>query len=156
MPATNLRSARAQIRAGLGWLTMRQSSDALGPHLGIYADSLILPGIRLQVIPEADGTGDGKHSSLCFTKKGTDFTPAERSTVIELVGSVVTVLRTWDSLSHGFSLSIDRKPGASLLAALNRYRNGCPEHKSVFCSSHGCDWWQTGHGKLKTPAGWWH
>jgi hypothetical protein len=86
-------------------------------------------------------------------------TDTEMERVVEaLAGAGVTIADSWNgppAITGSFALG--EVASLSLLAAVSRYRAGCPDHGgSVFCSRPSreqkpCDWYSRGHAKMVLP-----
>lgn len=51
------------------------------------------------------------------------------------------------------SVGLERAAHPSLLAAAERYRAGCPDHRSVFCGREdGCGWYSRGSSLIRRPV----
>jgi hypothetical protein len=48
------------------------------------------------------------------------------------------------------SVALARPANPALLAAVTRYRAGCPNHHTVFCPAE-CGWFRNGYAMLNTP-----
>lgn len=62
---------------------------------------------------------------------------------------------TWNGDGETGSVGLATPAHPSLLAALERQRQGCPDHpKQILCSWDGCPWYGTHIDKLRVPEGW--
>jgi hypothetical protein len=70
-----------------------------------------------------------------------------------LLGLGAEVVHTWNG-HPGItgSLALARPAHPSLLAAVQRYRAGCPRHPGPLCSWDGCAWYSEGNAKVVQPA----
>jgi hypothetical protein len=160
---------RGLLAAGLCWLyDTVQPGDSVIPHHGTghgYADGTRsysfssegahhLPAIVIMV-RHWDYGPDGEIAHL-LTAAEIDATAAA---ITELGGDIA---RTWNgagSITGGFGLA---DPAHwSLRHAVNRYREGCPEHKTVFCNQadfaarggyEPCTWYAAGFARIVQPA----
>jgi hypothetical protein len=63
------------------------------------------------------------------------------------------VNKCWNGAGHSsFSIGLRKRANPSLLAAVQTYHDGCPDHpsRSVFCS---CPWFPRGYKKMRIPVG---
>lgn len=71
----------------------------------------------------------------------------------ELAVLGVEVVHTWNGHpAITGSLALARPAHPSLLAAVERYRAGCPEHSGPLCSWGGCPWYGDGNALVVMPA----
>ena len=49
------------------------------------------------------------------------------------------------------SVGLAHRAHPTLRAAVDRYRAGCPQHHTVFCSRQGCSWYRDGNAKARYP-----
>jgi hypothetical protein len=155
------------LAVGLHWLhEVEQPDDAVLQHHGAFmlaGRSRTFPAIArprlLRFVPlardgravvvvtiaknEYDGEGNVLHRLL----------PEELAVVtgmIESLGGAVEFSWNGHPAETG-SLALKRPAHPTLVAAVERYHKGCPEHpkEGVFC---GCSWYQRGHSKLIPPT----
>lgn len=61
--------------------------------------------------------------------------------------------KCWNGAGYfSFSIGLLKRANPSLLAAVQTYHDGCPDHpsRSVFCS---CPWFPRGYKKMRIPVG---
>jgi hypothetical protein len=145
---------RQDLITGLDWLTARHPQEALGPHLGISFGKEVLPGIRMAISPRVEYNDEG-WAGVTFISSRRLFTEEEVAQLRSLVESVVPVYETWNGVNtRSLGFVVGRVAALPLKDALARYRDGCPEHKSVFCGHQGCTWLNEGLARMLTPPGW--
>ncbi|GAA2107967.1 hypothetical protein [Streptomyces synnematoformans] len=67
----------------------------------------------------------------------------------ELAGLGAEVVSTWNGHPGTTgSLALARPAHPTLLAAVDRYRRGCPNHTGPLCSWDGCPWYPTGNARV--------
>ncbi|WP_435111613.1 hypothetical protein [Nocardiopsis synnemataformans] len=159
MTASTIRQALA---AGLRWLYDTPQPD--GAILQHHGEGLYLPDANrsLAFIPAG---WDGKVVIVVNVARAgwkperNELTPAHMigPTEIDEVTAMLAdlgarVVHTWNGHpSDTGSLALERPAHPTLLAAVNRYRKGCPDHpeKSVFCK---CGWYERGNKKVAVPV----
>jgi hypothetical protein len=84
---------------------------------------------------------------------------SEMAEVAEALADMgVSVLDRWNGTHETGSLSLAETAHPSLLAAVRRYHDTCPEHRTVFCGhgsgqgGHDCSWYRRGAALLVQPA----
>lgn len=156
----NVNDAAETLAAGLAWMfDTVQPDGALCHHLGFTmapGDRYIgfIPDARFPIVtmslayPEYDG-------------KGGLTNPLTKQDVTALVGHLTGTGRVFRELWNGrgtetVSIALAGHVHPTLLAAVERYRNGCREHGgSVFCSRQQeppCSWFADGHRLLVKPS----
>lgn len=63
------------------------------------------------------------------------------------------VVERWNGApgSTTASFALEGQAHPSLLAAVSRYRAGCPVHGNPLCSQAGCRWYRTGYALIVQP-----
>uniref|UniRef100_UPI003F493083 hypothetical protein n=1 Tax=Streptomyces sp. CA-141956 TaxID=3240051 RepID=UPI003F493083 len=153
------------LATGLQWLHhIEQPDDAWMHHLGpgittthnrrlrftaTGADNL--PVIVLEVAKPT--WTENPHGDTC---PGNPLTPLERDQLADQINALgYAVTTAWNGFpAHSGSVGLARPAHPTHVAAVNRYRRGCPTHpeRSVFCE---CDAWRAGFRRavpLVTPA----
>ena len=162
-------ATRDMLRAGLMWLyETAQPEGALDQHHGhsravgerVYTfvprGYLNLPVVVVDVRhPEWVHMGDG-HSTLA--------NPLDYPGELRRLGEVLAdlgrpVASQWNGKGDSGSLGLADPAHPSLVAAVNRYRDGCPIHRTVFCggwqASKGeedCTWFRDGQALMVPPC----
>lgn len=90
---------------------------------------------------------------ICRLAQGHRFGPVRIARVRRLVAAAGgKVAHTWgggDSMSFGLTTAM----GPAIQYVYDRYRQGCPVHKSPICDCK-CSWYLDGHRLLRPPRGW--
>jgi len=154
----------AVLAAGLRWLyEVEQPVGAILQHHGAGLQPVVaarryraapagwadLPVISVEVVGQR-WIGTGRTYRCENPLEGRD-EMAEIAAAIESLG--VLVRRLWnggEGAVHA-SFSLARPAHPSLVAAVHRYRAGCPEHGGVFCGTGLCGWWPDGHALAVRP-----
>jgi hypothetical protein len=145
---------RQNLVDGLNWLTNRHPAETIAPHLGVTFEQEILPGVRMSISPKVEG-GDEGWAGVTFNSSRRPFNEEEVDQLRSLAESVVPVYETWNGVgTRNLGFVVGRVAALPLKEALARYRDGCPEHKSVFCGQQGCAWLNEGLARMLTPQGW--
>lgn len=150
------------LRAGLHWLyRTEQPAGVVMTHHGVTAPAL---GDR-QFSFTPDGT---EHLPVLAVKvvnqnwveKGMDriLTNGMHAGELAQIAQLVRVLGypirdTWNGRegSDTGSIGLARPAHPTLLATVNKYRAGCPEHRSVLCGWQGCTWYGDNSKALIKP-----
>ncbi|MFI6228722.1 hypothetical protein ACIBCR_15575 [Micromonospora echinospora] len=159
---------RDVLAAGLNWLyNTEQPADAALSHHGISTPRIGnrwywfiqsgyngLPVVVVQVTdPEWDRT---KLDSLLLNPLGGVAEMTAYCDALNALGADVTTW--WNGKGDSGSIGLAKPAHPSLLAALQRYRDGCQNtaddgqlhnQGSVFCR---CDWYRSRRSKLLTPT----
>lgn len=151
---------RAVLRAGLTWLyETEQPPDAIDQHHGhgrCVGDrrydfapygAKARPVVIVCVLkPRVDGAG-----KVLNPLGG----PAEMDAVAEALAELGhLVADRWNGAANHATGSLGMADPAhpSLVAAVDRYRAGCPDHTSPLCGWDGCPWFSTGNKRMVLPA----
>jgi hypothetical protein len=150
------------LRAGLVWLySTEQPGDALIQHHGVDAGAVgnrrykfmprgsdRLPVVVVNVAATVRNERTSDLQNPLGERELDDLADVVTRVGAEF-GAVAT--QTWNGHpAHTGSVQLGTPAHPSLLAAVDRYHRGCPEHRpsSVFC---GCGWYQAGHGRMVLP-----
>lgn len=155
------------LQAGLDWLytTEQDDPDSIVSHHGINAP--VVEGRRYRFIPS--GFHRAKAPVVVVTVADPQYTgPLNNRTLVnplepgELAGLQAqieawghAIHSSWNGAHETGSIGLATPAHPSLLAALERNRQGCPDHpKQILCSWDGCPWNSTHIAKLRVPKGW--
>lgn len=148
------------VISGVSWLCGTQQP----PAALVRPDGLALPtvaGRRLIFVPDVGGKGP----AVVVETVGTETTTGELLDSDELAGLVAVIQHC-----GGVECVLDSPPGhqrasirlagsahPSLLAAVTRYRKGCPIHRQPSCGhalgpGAACQWYTQGFSRLILPA----
>lgn len=150
------------LRAGLAWLyDVEQPDGAMPSHLG---DGALVANRRIGFIPRTSRSSPAvvfEVARPCYD----DARAMNRQLLNPIYAGEMAgwdlVLRSVDAHpveswnGDGFlsgSVGLAGFAHKSMLAGLRRYHDGCPEHGSVFCGHHSCDWLKTGRDLVVAPA----
>ncbi|MDO3013273.1 hypothetical protein P5V34_04635 [Mycobacteroides abscessus subsp. abscessus] len=154
----------AALSVGLRWLyTTEQPTDALVEPSGAR---LAAVGRHLRFLPLGGHDGnpliviDAVIPHWVPVNSGpplSTLTRAELDTVAEELANIGVKPSQWQC--HAITSTIVLKTPAhpSLRAAVDRYRAGCPYHRSLVCDApvgcggHGCPWHAAGHDRARWP-----
>lgn len=153
------------LRAGLDWLyaTEQTDNESIVARHGINAP--VVDGRRYRFIPS------GFHRSPVVVVNvfhprytgplGTQtlVNPLKPGELARLQAQIEQwgheVRSTWNGEGETGSVGLATPAHPSLLAALQRQREGCPEHRpKILCGWDGCPWYRTNIAKLQVPEGW--
>jgi len=155
------------VWAGLNWLyTIEQDdSESIVSHHGINAP--VVEGRRYRFIPSGFNpvgapvivvsvakphyTGPLDNQELANPLQPGEFTQLQAQ--VQDCGHEIH--STWNGEGETGSIGLATPAHPTLLAALERNRQGCPDHpKQILCSWDGCPWHSTHIAKLQVPEGW--
>jgi hypothetical protein len=158
------------LRAGLAWLLdTEQPDESIIIHHGVLLRVPGEPARSLSFAPQSlgsVGTPSYGRPVIALEARGARWDgergvwhdglrPGELQQLADLVVRLGhPVADTWngDGLDSG-SIALGQYAHPSLIAAVDRYREGCPRHfGSVFCDRDGCDWYRTGREKIIAPG----
>jgi hypothetical protein len=157
-------SARKDIlAAGLRWLYETEQPDgAILQHHGVWVGKVDNRSFsfaasawegRAVVVAEVVKV-EWKSDPLGHQVPANPLAPEELADLTaELVELGAEVLHTWNGHpAITGSLALARPAHPSLVAAVDRYRTGCPDHTGPLCSWDGCPWYGDGNALIIKPA----
>jgi hypothetical protein len=144
--ADDLAVGRAALVRGLSWLSSAQPDSAVAPGLSFALNKRLTMLVLVRV-------GTAHRPAVGFTSLS-PLTIGEVGQLRTLVESIIRVAGTWNGAGfHNFGLEIDASPGPSVVACLERFRDGCPKHRlGSWCKD--CTWLGAGVTNIVAPTGW--
>lgn len=154
------------LRAGLDWLYREQPDDAsIVSHHGI--SSPVIDDRRYSFVPSGFHPVAAPVVIVSVSKPVYEGPLTRRELVNPLESNEVAVIEaqlrewgheihsSWNGKQENGSIGLVTPAHPSLLAALERQRQGCPDHpKQILCGWDGCPWHRTHIAKLQVPEGW--
>lgn len=154
----HLEQLHSTLEAGLTWLyDTPQPEDAILQHHGVA-----LPAVanrQLKFCPQGWAGHPVVVIGVAHVQWDDPYEPPKNPLAqgeLQKLASMISrspIARTWNGhpgITGSIALTLPVHP--SLRAAVDRYRAGCPEHDSVFCTrTHGCSWFREGNTKIVTP-----
>jgi hypothetical protein len=150
---------RPTLAAGLCWLyDTEQPSDATIQHHGAGLPSVA--NRRLRFCPQGWEGHPVVVIDVAHVEWDGPYLPAKNPLAAGELDAVATLIAETASPVVGIwnghpaitgSVALSRPAHPTLVGAVNRYRAGCPEHSTVFCTSEGCTWYRAGHAKIIHP-----
>lgn len=151
------------LAAALRWLYETEQPDSAilqhhGLHIGV-ADNrkisaapsawdgravIVVDVANVQYIPGPDG----------YDIPANPLEPGELEELSATLANLgAPVIHTWNGHpSITGSLALEPPAHSSLVAAVDRYRAGCPDHTGPLCSWDGCEWYPRGNALIVSPA----
>jgi hypothetical protein len=150
------------LRTGLRWLYETEQLDgALLTHHGESLPAIAAVNRQFEFVPQAWNSYPVIVVAVVDVRqvqRGPDMVPGNpiRKTELTELAQALTdlgqhVVETWNGHpGTSGSLALRGPAQPTLLAAVARYRAGCPDHpeKRVFC---GCGWFQRGYSRVVRP-----
>lgn len=155
------------LRAGLDWLYRTEQADnaSIVSHHGVNAP--VADGRRYRFVPTGFHPAKAPVIVVAVAEPQYEGPMNRRKLVNPLepseLAAIEAQLREWGHQIHSSwngthedgSIGLVDPAHPSLLAALERQRQGCPDHpKKILCSWDGCSWHSTHIAKLQVPEGW--
>ena len=144
--ADDLTVARAALVRGLSWLSSAQPDGALTPGISFTLNK------RLAIVV-ATRVGRAHRPAVGFTSLS-PFTVGEVQQLRQLVESLTRVSESWNGSGfNSYGLEVEANPSQSVVACLERFRDGCPKHRlASWCKD--CNWLGAGVANVAVPIGW--
>jgi hypothetical protein len=153
------------LRTGLDWLYSTEQTDdgSIVSHLGISAP--VVDERRYRFIPSGFHRAPVVVVNVFHPRytgplgNQTLVNPLEPGELDRLRAQIEQwgheVHSTWNGEGETGSVGLAMPAHPSLLAALQRQREGCPEHRpQILCGWDDCPWYRTHTAKLQIPTGW--
>jgi hypothetical protein len=144
--ADDLAVARAALVRGLSWLSGAQPDGALTPGISFPLNKRLTIMVMVRV-------GRAHRPAVGFSSLS-PFTVGEVHQLRLLVESLTRVSETWNGSGfNNYGLEVEANASPSVVACLERFRDGCPKHRlASWCKD--CNWLGAGITNVVAPIGW--